>query len=291
MVKSMTGYGKSTCQLANTAVSIELKSLNSKTLDISLRIPGCFKSKEQEIRSLAGQHLGRGKIELVIAVDGLNNDNAYTLNKALIEKYYRELSDVADKLDVPVSSDLIPAILRLPEVIQQEAQHVPEEDWQLLFQALKECMQQCDHYRITEGAHLGEDLHMRTGKIAALADTIRPLEENRRRAIRTKLLKGLESLTDITAHDPNRFEQELLYYIEKLDITEELVRLKQHLGYFVTTMSDPVSGGKKLTFIAQEIGREINTIGSKANDAAIQKVVVEMKDELEKIKEQLMNIL
>lgn len=291
MVKSMTGYGKATCQLASNAVSIELKSLNSKTLDISMRIPGCFKSKEQEIRSLAGQHLGRGKIELVIAFDGLNNNNAYALNKALIEKYYRELSDVAVKLDVPVSSDLIPAILRLPEVIQQEAQQVTEEDWQLLFQALKECLQQCDNYRITEGASMGADLKMRIGKIAGLTDTIRPLEENRRRAIRTKLIKGLESLSDGNAHDPNRFEQELLYYIEKLDITEELVRMKQHLAYFVTTMSEPAPGGKKLTFIAQEIGREINTVGSKANDAAIQKIVVEMKDELEKIKEQLMNIL
>ncbi len=291
MIKSMTGYGKAHCQLEDISVSIEVKSLNGKTLDINLKIPGLLKGREQEIRSLIGRYLGRGKAELLISIDGQTSSNAYTLNKALIIKYYEELRSFADEAGVSVSDHLIPAILRLPDVVRQEEQSLSDNEWEKLLQGVEAALQQCDEYRISEGGHLGKDLMLRIKNISLLLDALPVLEKTRIEALRERLLKSLESLQDIPLPDPGRFEQELLYYIEKLDITEEVVRLRKHLDYFSDTMSEPVSGGKKLGFISQEIGREINTIGSKANDAEIQKVVVDMKDELEKIKEQLMNIL
>lgn len=291
MIKSMTGYGKSGYQAADRTVNLEVRSLNGKNLDINLKTPGIYKGREQEIRSLIGKLAVRGKIELIITVEGFNT-SSYSLNKPLMEKYHQELMEFASKTgtETPVS-DLIAALLRLPEVVRQQPEEVGEQEWELLFQALAEAMESCNIYRITEGKVLENDMRSRAGIIGDLLESVRPLEKKRTENVRSKLLKSLESIGDLQQADPNRFEQELLYYLEKLDITEELVRLNQHLEYFTSTLDEEPPQGKKLGFIAQEIGREINTIGSKANDADIQKIVVQMKDELEKIKEQLMNVL
>jgi len=291
MIKSMTGFGKSQCQFENKILTIEAKSLNGKTLDINLKIPGLYKSREHELRSLIARHLFRGKTELIIQVEGQNHTSNYSLNKALMEKYFSEIRAFVKQMGHDADDELIPAILRLPEVVQQEAQHLTEAEWQVLVGGITEALEQCDNFRVTEGKHLADDIKLRIEAIAALMEKIPALEKERHRNLRQRLLKQLETLKDIASPDPNRFEQELLYYIEKLDITEELVRLQKHLAYFTQTIGEPESAGKKLGFITQEIGREINTIGSKANDAAIQQIVVQMKDELEKIKEQLMNIL
>lgn len=291
MIKSMTGYGKAQCQIEGISASIEVKSLNGKTLDINLKIPALFKSREQEIRSMIGRRLVRGKIEFSISTNGQNNALGFTLNKALLEKYYHELKDFAHQAGAPVQDNLIPAILRLPEVVQYETRELSTDAWESLLKHIDGVLQDCDQYRISEGTHLKADLEERIKTISGLLKDIPPLEKHRIKTLRQRLMKSLEALRHIPAPDPNRFEQEIMYYLEKLDITEEIVRLKKHLHYFSETMNEPEAGGKKLGFITQEIGREINTIGSKANDAAIQKVVVEMKDELEKIKEQLMNIL
>ncbi len=291
MIKSMTGYGKSHGQLQDKSLSIEIKCLNSKYLDIHLKVPALYKSREQEIRSLIGKHVKRGKAELVITLDSHSSTTGFALNKALMEKYYRELIIFAEKQDAPLSEDIIPAILRLPEVVQQEAQTLDEDEWQKVADAILQALDACDSYRQEEGRHMEKDLKLRTQNISGLLEKIPGLDDNRKEHIKQKLVKSLEAAKDITDPDSNRFEQELLYYLEKLDITEEVVRLEKHLSYFTETLAETDSAGKKLGFIAQEIGREINTIGSKANDASMQKIVVQMKDELEKIKEQLMNVL
>ncbi len=291
MIKSMTGYGKSGYQAADRAVSLEVRSLNSKNLDINLKIPGIYKGREQDIRSLISRAAVRGKIELIIITEG-QNTSSYSLNKALMEKYHGELQDFASKMGSETrGSELITALLRLPEVVMQQAEEVSEQEWELLFSALGEAMGHCDNYRLTEGQVMENDIRARAGIIGDLLESVEPLEKNRTEVLRQRLLKNLDSLSDTQQPDPNRFEQELLYYLEKLDITEERVRLKQHLQYFIATLDEDPPQGKKLGFIAQEIGREVNTIGSKANDAGIQRIVVQMKDELEKIKEQLMNVL
>ena len=291
MIKSMTGFGKASCQLPDKTINIEVRALNGKNLDIGLKVPQLYKENEQEIRSLLSTALSRGKIELYINIDSHNAASAYRLNKPLLEKYYLELSNFVREVGAPESNDLIPAILRLPDVFQQEDRTPDETEWNALLEALQQALEQTNAYRISEGAHLEKDLQERNVIISKLLQEIEPLEAGRTTAMREKLHKALEALNDKNNYDPNRFEQELIYYLEKLDITEEKVRLQKHLEYFSDTLAAESSSGKKLGFITQEIGREINTIGSKANDAGIQRIVVEMKDELEKIKEQLMNIL
>ncbi len=291
MIKSMTGFGKAHCRTEPGELVIEIRALNGKNLDISLKIPQMFKDKEQEIRSLMSEKLVRGKNELFMSLENNTNTAQYVLNKDLLKKYYEELSRFSSEVGAPADTELIPAILRLPEVMQQDSRKPDEAEWTILLNAIREALDHVDAYRITEGAGLERDLKQRTGNIGELLESITPLEDARTLAIKQKLRKAAENLKEDQAFDPNRFEQEMIYYLEKLDITEEKVRLKQHLGYFSETIDSQISSGKKLGFIAQEIGREINTIGSKANDAGIQRIVVEMKDELEKIKEQLMNIL
>ena len=291
MIQSMTGYGKSTCQLNHKTLTVEIRSLNSKTLDINLKLPYLYKSKEQEIRSLLGKKLGRGKVELLITIESKDESAAYSLNTPLMEKYYLELTAFSREHDIPVTDNLLPAILRLPEVYTQETETLDQEEWEQLHQAVEEALKSTMEYRQSEGLYLEKDLRDRISKLKSLLADIPPLEKQRREGIRKRLSAALDELKDVATPDPNRYEQELIYYLEKFDITEEMVRLEQHLGYFSDTMAENISAGKKLGFITQEIGREINTIGSKANDAAIQRNVVQMKDELEKIKEQLMNIL
>ncbi len=291
MIKSMTGYGKAHCRLNNKEVSVEVRSLNGKNIDINLKIPPAYKDKDQIIRSLLARELQRGKIELLINIDNLGSDVPYALNKALFEKYFHEISELSNELGAPVSTELIPAILRLPEVIQQENQKSDEEEWTAVENAISEAIKHTDEYRASEGTHLLEDFDNRIHKISDLLKSIKPLEKQRIVTVKQKINKALDALKEENSYDPNRFEQELIYYLEKIDITEEKVRLQKHLDYFLDTLEVDESSGKKLGFISQEMGREINTIGSKAYDSDIQKIVVEMKDELEKIKEQLMNIL
>ena len=288
MLKSMTGYGKAVCQVKDKALSIELRSLNSKNLDISLKLPFGYREKENEIRALLSI-MERGKIELSLGYEGGGGSEAAVLNTELLGHYYRQITEAANQNLIPHSQDILSALLKLPDVLRTPSQEVEASEWEVIFNAIKEALDQADAFRISEGNHLAEDLKNRIESIALLLAQVEPLEAQRNLNLRQRLLKGLNELRE-SGPDINRFEQELIYYIEKLDISEEKVRLRKHLEYFSETMQVAASG-KKLGFIAQEIGREINTLGSKANDAAIQRIVVEMKDELEKIKEQLMNIL
>ena len=287
----MTGFGKSACQLEGKNITVEVRSLNSKSLDVSLKVPGNFRDKEQLIRNLAGQILVRGKVEVQMAFENHSGTTDISINRPLLEKYYRELVDIAKGLDAPLPHDLITTITRFPEVLKQETQEEDAGQWSRIEAGIREAMEQADSFRQSEGAHLAADLHARIEGIRNLLGRIVPLEGQRIENLKGRLLKGLSDLKEAGAPDPNRFEQELIFYLEKLDITEEKVRLAKHLAYFEATMRGEEIAGKKLGFISQEIGREINTIGSKANDADIQKIVVQMKDELEKIKEQLLNIL
>lgn len=291
MIKSMTGYGKSVCQLEGKQISIEVRTLNSKTLDINLKLPAFYKELEPVLRNLLAQYLGRGKAELSIGIEANSSLSAYVLNTPLLEKYYTELRELAKDLGDEKADGLLASLLRLPDVLKQQNQEVEEQELNELIRTATEAIMQADAFRISEGAHLHKDLLDHSRTIDQLLQQISPLEQERMASLKNRLLKNLNDLQQAGQPDPNRFEQELIYYLEKLDISEEKVRLRKHLDYFEETLNLNESSGKKLGFIAQEIGREINTIGSKANDAAIQKIVVQMKDELEKMKEQLMNIL
>ena len=291
MIKSMTGFGKANCQIEGKKVNIEVKSLNSKSFDISLKLPQNFRDKEQLIRNFVGQELNRGKVEVFMTVENTDNNAEVSINKPLFAKYYHELKDLASELNSPLPDDIFSAITRFPEVLKQDPKDADDESWAIIEQALKEALEQTDRFRQSEGSHLAQDLLARIVEIRNLLNQIEPLENQRIENLKTRLIKGLNDLKEAGQPDPNRFEQELIFYLEKLDITEEKVRLSKHLQYFEETMQNEESPGKKLGFISQEIGREINTIGSKANDAEIQRLVVQMKDELEKIKEQLLNIL
>ncbi len=291
MIRSMTGFGKARCQLNERTINIEVKSLNSKSLDFSIKMPQIFRDKEQAIKNLAGQALLRGKIDIFIAVETIGENPDIAINKPLFAKYYNELKELASKLEAPFPGDIFSAITRFPEVLKQELQQTNEESWVYIEQSLRQALLQVDDFRRSEGAHLLGDLMGRIGEIRNLLEKTGNFEAKRIETLKNRLIKNLNELKEAGQADPNRFEQELIYYLEKLDITEEKVRLTKHLDYFADTVMEDDSPGRKLGFIAQEIGREINTIGSKANDADIQKLVVQMKDELEKVKEQLLNIL
>lgn len=287
----MTGFGKASCRLEERTIVVELRTLNSKTLDISFRLPNAFKACENELRNLLGQHLVRGKIDLSVGFENGSNTPSLTLNKPLLLKYHEELTELAAELGYGPSPDLFAALLKLPDVFGQQSQEPGESELEQLMDTVKEAIQQTNAFRESEGNHLQMDINGRISVIRSLLKDISPLEEFRKEALNARIAKGLGDIRSSNMPDPNRFEQEMIYYLEKLDISEEKVRLEKHLDYFLETLGEPESSGKKLGFISQEMGREINTIGSKANDAAIQKIVVQMKDELEKIKEQLMNIL
>lgn len=291
MIKSMTGFGKSACQINDKTVFVELRTLNSKTLDINLKLPGIYKPYEHDLRNIIGRELLRGKIEVNIGFENGHGQATVSLNKPLIEKYYLELAAVAKDLGVYESPGLFPALLRLPDVLSLQSQTADDNEWEEVLAAVREALTQTTAFRVTEGAHMHHDIQDHITTIRNLLKNIEPLEEMRRESVKNRLLKGFTELKETWQPDLNRFEQEMIYYLEKLDISEEKVRLEKHLSYFEETIDEELPSGKKLGFIAQEIGREINTIGSKANDAAIQKIVVQMKDELEKVKEQLMNVL
>ena len=243
------------------------------------------------MRSLISSRLQRGKIDFSINVEITGEASNYKINKPLALKYYNELKDLSKDLNEQDFSDFLPLLIRMPDILVSEKEEISEAEWNSVFQALEEALKQVDDFRIQEGKMLENDLIIRINIILQLLDRVEPFEKTRFENLKAKILKDLSDFTEKESIDKNRFEQELVYYLEKLDITEEKVRLQKHCEYFVETMKEPESKGKKLIFISQEIGREINTLGSKANEANIQKVVVQMKDELEKIKEQLFNIL
>jgi len=291
MIKSMTGYGKSIAEVPGKKITVELKSLNSKSLDINTRLPWLYKEKESEVRSIISQHLDRGKIDLTISFDVLDSEIIPTINRNIVKNYYNQLKEIADELGVSSDEQLLSAIIRLPDALKTEKAELPEDEWLLVKEKIAESARELDQFRIEEGKSLETEIIRSLNRILDLLTDIEKSESGRIPAIREKLNKLLEEYVGNENIDKNRYEQELIYYLVKLDINEEKVRLKKHCEYLKEKIASPPPNGKILGFITQEIGREINTIGSKANDAAIQKLVVMMKDELEKIKELSLNVL
>lgn len=291
MLKSMTGYGKSVAEIPGKKITIEIKSLNSKSLDLNIRLPWLYKEKESEIRNIISQLLDRGKIDLTITFDMLDNEIIPAINKNIVKNYFIQLKEIASELGIDNNEQLLPAIIRLPDALKTEKIELPESEWLLVSEKITESAMELDKYRAEEGKSLEKDILKSLNSILMLLEDIEKFESDRIPKIREKLKKLLLEYVGSENVDKNRYEQELIYYLEKLDINEEKVRLKKHCEYLQEKISSPPPNGKILGFISQEIGREINTIGSKAYDAAIQKIVVMMKDELEKIKELSLNVL
>ncbi|MPR32613.1 YicC/YloC family endoribonuclease [Salmonirosea aquatica] len=295
MLKSMTGYGTATFDSDSLSVTVEIKTLNSKFLDIYCRIPRQYSEREIEIRNLLTQVLERGKVELNLTIQPKGTGaGATVVNRALINAYYRNLVESSQELGIMADpTELFKLCLQMPNAYQTD---VPDDarrdqDWGLIQKTVHEAIDRCNTFRKQEGKLTADKLEDYIGAIRLLLLQIQAQDSQRIPAVRERLEKQVKDLLSDDNYDPNRFEQELIYYIEKYDISEEKVRLGNHLDYFLETLNSLDSNGKKLNFIAQEIGREINTIGSKANDATVQRLVVQMKDELEKIKEQTMNVI
>lgn len=291
MIKSMTGYGKAVVTLPNKSIILEIKALNSKYFDFVSRIPSIYKEKEPVIRTLLNRTLERGKIELGMLTENKGGDTAVKVNQAAADAYLKQVRELQTELKLPDDPNLLSTLLKMPDVLSSPMEDLDEDEWKTIEAGLKQAAKNLDNFRISEGEVLLKDFTERIALIREYSLAVVPFEEPRIELLRIRFKKNLASLAEESSFDSNRFEQELIYYIEKLDITEEKVRLARHLDYFIETLNDGGANGKKLNFIAQEIGREVNTIGSKANSADIQKLVVMMKDELEKIKEQLSNIL
>lgn len=284
MTQSMTGYGKKEIQLPGKKISIELKSLNSRSIDLRVRLPHVYRDLEMEFRNTITQALERGKVDLNIHLEHTGNQTSTTINKDVVNYYLTELADL--KTD---SSDLLSIAMRLPDAIVTKVEELEEEEVVLLRETLQETIEELIAFRIQEGEALEKDFRLRISNIKSLLEQIESIDGDRMIKLRERLLKAVAELKENV--DENRFEQELIFYSERYDITEEKVRLSNHLAYFEETLDTEESNGKKLAFIVQEIGREINTIGSKANDSDMQKFVIQMKDELEKIKEQTLNVI
>jgi uncharacterized protein (TIGR00255 family) len=279
----MTGYGRAEVQLENKKVTIEIRSLNSKNLDINARFPTLYKEKEMEVRKWLSSQLLRGKIDLVLFVETTGEETYTRINKGVVESYLEQLEGIRKE------ADILSIAMRLPDVLKTEREELDEEEWQKIETGISVAIEHLNAFRSSEGNELKRDFEHRIAVLEEKLKEVVEIDPERLDAVRTRLDKAIQDLkVDV---DENRFEQELIYYLEKLDITEEKVRLNKHLSYFLFSLNEKDSNGKKLGFISQEMGREINTIGSKANFAPMQKVVVEMKDELEKIKEQLLNVL
>jgi len=291
MIKSMTGYGKAIAETQQKKITIEIKSLNSKQRDLNTKLPWLYKEKEPEIRNLVSQLLDRGKIDLSVYFDILEDEGIPVINKSIVKNYFKQLKEIAGELKINVDDQILPIIMRLPDSLKTEKTELPEDEWELVKKQILGSINVLDLYRTEEGKSIETDLRKRiTGILESLAG-VETFEPGRIRKVREKLISILKENNGTENLDKNRFEQELIFYLEKFDINEEKVRLKKHCEYFIETIDAPAPNGKILSFIAQEIGREVNTMGSKANDASIQKLVVMMKDELEKIKEQTNNIL
>lgn len=294
MIKSMTGYGKAEAVLEHKKITVEIRSLNSKQLDLTVKVPAVYRQSEYEIRNLIGKRLQRGKIDAYISYEITGDSVPVNIDRKTFTAYFGQIREIAAENGVDwngsaLDAAVVPAVLRLPEVIQNDQQTVSETEIQALKRCVEEAVDHMEQFRIQEGAILIADLLRRIDRIEQLKEEIVPFEKARTETIKARIRENIESLG--IPFDANRLEQEMIYYIEKLDITEEKVRLQNHCKYFREVARGEEAPGRKLGFIAQELGREINTLGSKANEATIQKKVVEMKDELEKIKEQVLNIL
>ena len=285
MIQSMTGFGKTVLQLPAKKITIEIKSLNSKSLDLNARMPSMYREKELDIRKLIANSLKRGKIDFSLFVEMTGEATSTLINKSVVNQYIQQLKDVVDGDE----TELLKMAIRLPDATTTERDEIDEDEWKQIESEINTALKQLVDYRIHEGKSLESDFEKRIKNIDVLLEEVIKIDPDRIQAVRERLRKGVEELKENI--DENRFEQELVYYIEKFDITEEKVRLHNHLDYFLKTLKSDDSNGKKLGFISQEIGREINTIGSKSNYAPMQKLVVQMKDELEKIKEQMLNVL
>ena len=292
MILSMTGYGKAVVAYKEKKINVEVKSLNSKSLDLSARIAPLYREKEMEIRRLLAQKLERGKVDFSLWVEKESTIDATPINTALVENYYKQIKAISASTGIPEPEDWFTTLLRLPDVTTKtEVEVLDEEEWKVAQQAINEALEKIIDFRKQEGAALQKKFTEKIDNIANLLQSIEPYEKNRVPKIRERIIDGLKLIPEVD-YDKNRLEQELIYYIEKLDINEEKQRLTNHLKYFKETMKENGHGvGKKLGFIAQEMGREINTTGSKSNQAEMQNIVVKMKDELEQIKEQVLNAL
>ncbi len=288
----MTGFGKTTVEFRNKKIIIEIKSLNSKQLDLNLRIPNLYKEKEMEIRGLVKERLDRGKVDMVIYFDNAESEKDVVINRSVVTQYFNQMLEISEQLGVDTDkSALLQTVMRFPDTLQVKAEELDEEEWTVLHVGVENALEEMNRFRLQEGAALIKDITHRIALIQELSAQVPAFEKRRVEVIRQKLQEKINEWTDVKNIDQNRLEQEIIYYLEKLDITEEKVRLANHCKYFLETVEKEEAPGRKIGFIAQEIGREINTMGSKANDHDIQKLVVKMKDELEKIKEQSLNVL
>ncbi len=291
MLLSMTGYGRASSTFASRVISVEIRSLNSKFTDIRLKIPSGFREKEHVLRKLIAERVERGKIDLTIEIKSLSSDDSEVgLNIPLFKRYFVELSAVADELKAS-KEGLLQAILKIPNVVITEDAEIDEEEWLAVEDTLESALKNFDDFRKAEGRAMEEDLRLRVSNIQSLLKKVAPFETERIDLLRNRLRQNLEEFMNKDNIDENRFEQEVIFYLEKIDITEEKVRLEQHCNYFNEQLLDTklTSKGRTLSFISQEMGREINTLGAKAYSADIQRLVVRMKDDLEKIKEQVAN--
>ncbi|MCX6223667.1 MAG: YicC family protein [Bacteroidia bacterium] len=291
MIRSMTGFGKVTADLGNRTVNVEIKCLNSKQSDLYLKLPSLYREGENQVRNEVNRTLQRGKIELSVWFESSGNERNVSLNQAIILDYLDQLKQLEPALQMPGNDILLPLVMRLPDVIKVDKQDFDEDEWAKLFGTIQQCIGLVEEFRLQEGRSIEDDFKTRIRMILEGVIRIRAIEKNRIDRLRERMSAALKDINERIKVDQNRFEQELIYYIEKLDINEEMVRLVNHCDYFIETLNIEETPGRKLGFISQEIGREINTIGSKANDSDIQRIVVEMKDELEKLKEQSMNVL
>ena len=291
MIQSMTGYGRATATCKGKKIHVEIKSLNSKTLDLSTRIAPLYREKEMEIRQTITARLIRGKVDFSIWIEKDAATDATPINTALVENYYRQIKDIAAATGIPEPEDWFLTLLRMPDVTaKSDVEELDDEEWDVAGKAIDEAIDALIGFRNQEGAALERKFTEKIDNIAALLKSIEPYEKARVEKIKARIVEGLKTIPDVE-YDKNRLEQELIYYIEKLDINEEKQRLSNHLKYFISTLETGSGQGKKLGFIAQEMGREINTLGSKSNHAEMQKIVVQMKDELEQIKEQVLNVM
>ncbi len=291
MIQSMTGYGKATAETGNRKVIVEIKSLNSKAMDISTKIIPAYRDKELDIRSRITAALERGKVDFSLYIDAANTSGAQTINQAVFNSYLQQIESIASSTSYKVPDDIITAILRMPEVVSSNQQEeATDDEWQAVSVAVDKAIAALVEYRKAEGVPLEKKFREKISNISALLKSVEPYEQDRVAKIKERIRTSMQNTVG-SNYDENRFEQEMIFYIEKLDISEEKQRLSNHLEYFIKTLEEGHGQGKKLGFIAQEMGREINTLGSKSNQAEMQNIVVRMKDELEQIKEQVLNVM
>lgn len=292
MILSMTGYGKATADFPDKKINVEIKSLNSKAMDLSIRMAPSYREKEMDTRKEINAAIERGKVDFVLWVEKKDcAADATHINQNLVAEYYRQIKNISTNLNIPLPEDWFQTLLKMPDVLSaNETSELSDEEWNITHDTIRKAIENLLEFRRQEGAALDKKLREKITNITQLLGSIEPYEKDRVEKIKSRIQESLNKYLDVQ-YDNNRFEQELIYYIEKLDISEEKQRLSNHLKYFIATMESGQGQGKKLGFIAQEMGREINTLGSKSNQAEMQKIVVQMKDELEQIKEQVLNIM